>query len=414
MGRAIIFVEASTTGAGACANQLARADGLHIVLLTREPGRYGPEILSFVDKILVCDTNNPIEVSNTARQQSQSFDVAAVTTTADMYVPQAALAARLLNLPGLSYEAALSARNKHRMRIALAEHAAEYNVPFFLAQSRDDAICGAAQLGFPLVIKPQEENDGYGVRRINNQRELEEYIEIALAWSRNAADQLMPRGVLLEAYCSGTEFSVETIQYPGGRCQIIGVASKEMVGIDRNHFIEAGHSFPYLGAEAMAAIAATRRALAALNIDHGAAHTECRVSGNETRVIEINPRLAGGKIGSHLIEMATGRSAVRAVLDAALGKNPSWAPMRNSGAAIHFLFADVPGIFRGIENVGELLRMPGITTVSPIAKPGEYVHPPSSNRDYVAEILSIGRTATEAHDRVIAAFQRTRLHIDSI
>lgn len=274
MDRAIIFVEASTTGAGACANQLAHAEGLHVVLLTREPGRYGPEILTFVDNTLVCDTNNPFEVLSTVRQQSRSLDVAAVTTTADMYVPQAALAARLLNLPGLSYEAALSARNKHRMRIALAEHAPEYNLPFFLAESRDDAICGAARLGFPLVIKPQEENDGCGVRLINNQRQLEEYLAIALAWTRNAADQLMPRGVLLEAYCSGTEFSVETIQYPGGRCQVIGVTTKQMVGIDRNHFIEAGHSFPYLGAEATAAIVATRRALAALNIDHGAAHTE--------------------------------------------------------------------------------------------------------------------------------------------
>ncbi|MGY3347155.1 MULTISPECIES: ATP-grasp domain-containing protein [unclassified Bradyrhizobium] len=414
MGRAIIFVEASTTGAGACASQLAHAEGLHVVLLTREPARYGPEVSTFVDSTLVCDTNNPFEVLNTVRQQSQSLNVAAVTTTADMYVPQAAFAARLLNLPGLSYEAALSARNKHRMRIALAEHAPEHNLPFFLAESRDDAIWGAARLGFPLVIKPQEENDGCGVRLINNQRQLEEYLAIALSWSHNAAGQLMPRGALLEAFCSGTEFSVETIQYPSGRCQIIGVTTKEMVGIDQNHFIEAGHSFPYQGPEAAAVIAATRRALAALKLDHGAAHTECRVCDNEVRIMEINPRLAGGKIGSHLIEMATGRSAVRAVLDAALGNSSHWAPLRNSGAAVHFVFAAVSGIFRGIENADELLCMPGITRVSPVAKPGEYVHPPSSNRDYVAEILSIGRTATEAEARVRAAFKRARLHIDSI
>ncbi|WP_027555931.1 ATP-grasp domain-containing protein [Bradyrhizobium sp. Cp5.3] len=413
MGRTIIFVEASTTGAGACANELAHADGLHVALLTREPGRYGPEILSSVDMTLVCDTNDPFEVLNAVRDQSRSLDVAAVTTTADMYVPQAALAASLLNLPGLSYEAALSVRNKHRMRSALAEHAPEYNLPSVLAKSREDAIYGAARLGFPLVIKPQEENDGFGVRLINNQRQLEEYLEISLAWLRNGAEQEMPAGVLLEAYCSGPEFSVETIQYPGGGCQVIGVTTKEMVGLDRNYFVEAAHSFPYMGREAAVAMAATRRALAALNIDHGAAHTECRVCGTDVRIMEINPRLAGGKIGSHLIEMATGCSAVRAVLDAALGENIDWLPVRNRGAAIHFVFADTPGIFRGIENAAELLRMPGITRVSPIAKPGEHVCPPSSNRDYVAEILSAGRTATEARDRAKAAFTRIRLHIDS-
>ena len=63
--------------------------------------------------------------------------------------------------------------------------------------------------------------------------------------------------------------------------------------------------------------------LAVLEIDHGAIHTECRVNGDDVTIMEVNPRLAGGKIGSHLVEMATGCSAVRAMLDAALGKQPN-------------------------------------------------------------------------------------------
>lgn len=174
----------------------------------------------------------------------------------------------------------------------------------------------------------------------------------------------------MEAYVSGTEFSVETIQSRDGPCQVMGVTTKEMTGLERNHFIEAGHCFPYIGSEAAMVAAATCRVLDALNIDHGAVHTECRVDAEDLRIMEINPRLAGGKIGSHLIEMATGRSAVQAVLDAALGKRVEWRPVVNKGAAIHFIWVERPDIFRGIKNADELLAMPGIVSVASYGSTG--------------------------------------------
>jgi hypothetical protein len=81
---AIIFIEASTTGAGARANELARARGLYVVLLTRDRGRYGHDILSLADEIILCETNDASEVANVVVRCSQRFQVAAVTTTADL------------------------------------------------------------------------------------------------------------------------------------------------------------------------------------------------------------------------------------------------------------------------------------------------------------------------------------------
>jgi cysteine synthase A len=411
---AILFVEASTTGAGARANELANARGLYVVLLTRDSGQYGQEILFPANEIIVCETNDAAEVLDAAIHCGQRFRIVAITTTADMYVPQAAMAARRFKLPGLSYAAARRVRNKRRMRMALAKCVPEYSLPFVLARSRDQAISGANLIGYPLVIKPQEENDGVGVRLVHDRRQLENDLGTELEWSRNSADQIVPAGILLEAYCDAPEFSVETIQNPGGRRQIMGVTFKETIGGERNHFVEICHSFPYRGREATLAAAATERVLSALKIDHGAVHTECRVSGEDVRIMEINPRLAGGKIGSHLIEMATGCSAVSAVLDAALGKNTPWCPVHDGGAAIHFVFAQSPGIFRGIGNPAELLAMHGIAAVSPIAKPGARVGLPCSNRDRVAEILSTGPTASEAYANARAAFERVELSIDSI
>lgn len=84
----------------------------------------------------------------------------------------------------------------------------------------------------------------------------------------------------------------------------------------------------------------------------------------------------------------------------------------NKGAAIHFIWVERPGIFRGIKNASELLAMRGIVSVAPIVMPGAKVQSPASNGDHVAEILTVGRTAAEACANVKAAHSKARLMIE--
>ena len=101
MKKEIIFVEASVTGAGVRAFEFAREGGLWVTLVTRNPDNYAPELLAQADEVITCDTNSAEEVSRVARSRASEHAVVAVTTTADMHVPQAAFAAHALSLPGL-------------------------------------------------------------------------------------------------------------------------------------------------------------------------------------------------------------------------------------------------------------------------------------------------------------------------
>lgn len=373
-------------------------------MLARDPSSYAADLLAEVDDVVACDTNSAQIVAQIAKAHTEDRPVVAVTTTADMHVPQAAFAARALGLPGLRYEAALQTRNKHKMRVALDEHAPEYNTRFALVMAEDEIDAAQAQLGFPLIAKPQEENDGLGVSLIRSTPELNDHVSQALGRTHNSAGQTVPPGVLLEAFIDWPEFSVETIQYPGGPCQVIGVTSKQVIGQERGHFVEAGHVFPYLGPEADVAAKAVVRVLKALGLDHGAVHTECRVNGREVAIMEINPRLAGGKIGSHLIEMSTGVSAVKAVVDAALGLRKRWTPMRQDAAAIQFVWARRAGVFQGIRNADHLLGLSGIVSVSALIAPGTVVGPPEKNGDNIAEILAVGEDFETAQANALRAF----------
>lgn len=414
MKREIIFIEASTTGAGLLALLAARREGFLAILFTRCVNEYSQAILSAANEVVNCETNNVRAILNIIEQRKNKREISAVTTTADMYVPQVAFVARKLALSGLNVRAALAARNKFRMRSILAKRTPEYTIPFFLIHNLSEALDAARALGYPLIVKPQEENDGVGVRLIHNAEQMEEYIQENLSTQYNSAGQKTSRGLLVEAYVRGREYSIETIQFPGRDCQVIGVTGKEIIGLERNCFIESGHSFPVKGNEADLVTMATLQVLAALGLNHGAAHTECRVNDAGVKVMEVNPRLAGGKIGSHLIEMATGSSAVDAVINAALGRKKTWLSIKEKGSAISFLWANKPGIFQGISNLNSLRELPGIRAVSLLAEIGQIIQLPLSNRDKIAEILADGDNARQALFRAVTAANMANMLIDPV
>jgi biotin carboxylase len=414
MRRVIIFIEASTTGAGQLALIAARKAGFHSVLFSRCVNQYNQSILSAANDVVACETNNVAAICKAIEQRNNKWKTTAVTTTADMYVPQAAFVADRLGLFGLRTRGALAARNKYLMRCILAKRAPHYSVPFFLVHNLNQALEAAQDLGYPLIVKPQKENDGVSVRLVHDAEQLQDYFQENLNIQYNSAGQKIPHGLLMEAYAHGREYSVETIHFPGRDCQIIGVTNKEMIGLERNCFIESGHSFPIKGNEADMVASATLQVLAVLGLEHGAAHTECRVNGDKVKVMEVNPRLAGGKIGSHLIKMATGSSAVDAVVDAALGREKTWRVLQEKGAAISFLWADMPGIFQGISNLTSLQAMPGIRSVSLLVEPGKKVQLPLSNSDSIAEILADGPNAAQALNNAMAAARMACLLIDPV
>jgi cysteine synthase A len=408
----ILFIEASITGAGQLANRFAREKGLFVSFMSRAPQAYGDTMLRDVDEVHTCETNDPQAVLAAVRALHERRPLRGITTTADFYVPIAALAARELGLAGMPPASASLARNKHAMRERLAERAPQLNPRFALITRDQDASASVRGWGWPVVAKPVDENDGTNVRLIRTEQELAQYMAVARGWALNSSGQQRSRDVLLEEFVDAPEYSVETLQCMGGDLQLMGVTVKEVIGLERGHFVEVGHHFPATEQAVVARLfAATRDALEALEIDCGTIHTECRLRGDEVKIMEINPRLAGGKIGSHLIEMATGENPCRAVVDIAMGERFRWSPPRSGGAALRKLWSDRDGIFQGLENP------PGTsqdTAVEILLPPGTRVRPPENNGDTLVAFLAADETAERARARVVAATNRARLLIDPI
>ncbi|MES2998531.1 MAG: ATP-grasp domain-containing protein [Pseudomonadota bacterium] len=403
----IMFIEASQTGAGLKAVEYAKSRGYFVTLLTRSRASYSDFLLKFMDKILVCDTNSNQELLTQINLYDQHKKIDGITTTADCYVPQASLAANILGLPGMPYSAALKGRNKYLMRCALNRVFPALNPKFALVNNYEDSFLFAKENGFPFIAKPQDQNDSSNVKKIFDKNDLLKYMENTREWDKNSFDQILSKNVLLEAYIPGEEYSVETIQAKNADIKLMGITKKDsFLGEDIGHFTELGASFPFKTPETKKIFDKISQALKLLEINCCVAHTECRIDDKgELKLLEINPRLAGDMLGSHVIELATGEDAAGKLVEVALGNSISWEPKRNKGAALIGISCYQAGIFIGIENLQEVLMMPGVEYINIWTKMGTLIKPALfSNSDLIGRIVTQGKNAEEAKKLAKKAF----------
>jgi biotin carboxylase len=398
--RHIAFVEASVTGAGAGALRACRRMDLASVLLVRRPEQYRPCLLRLADIVVECDTRRSEAIADAVRGNPRiAGSLDAVATTADLFVPQAAEVAASLGLPGPSPASAWAARMKSRTRAALERHAPALNPMHRIVANEAEAIAAAAALGFPLIVKPPDLNDGEGVRLVADEAALSEYA--ATYFLTRRGDGNPPSLLLIEEYCVGPEYSIETISPLGGPMRLLGVTAKFLTGLDDNRFIEIGHAFPVTEMAHLSEVASD--ALEAIGFSCGTTHIECRMTATGPKVMEINPRLAGGKIGSHLIEYATGVAAPELIVRIALGETAEWRPLRNGAAALRNLWTRDAGRFDGIRNREAVARLPGVAEVIELCPRGAQVKPPTTNQDMIATVIATGRDWREANDSALAA-----------
>ncbi len=111
-------------------------------------------------------------------------------------------------------------------------------VPAFRAvTSLAGAQAAAAEIGFPVVVKPTTGSGSTGVRLCSGPLELTEAVTGLLDTPVDERGRPVPALVLVEQYAGGAEFSVETFDD-----FVVGVVAKHLG--PHPYFVERGHDFP--------------------------------------------------------------------------------------------------------------------------------------------------------------------------
>ncbi|MGX9890864.1 ATP-grasp domain-containing protein [Streptomyces sp. NPDC002276] len=386
----LLLVESNTTGTGRQFARRARSRGIRPVMLCADPGRYLYVAEDDVRAVVV-DTSDEHAVLAAARRLRADGPIAGVTSSSEYYVAVAAATARALDLPGPDVDAVRDCRDKARQRRLLSEGGVA--VP---AHERvggaDEARAAAERIGCPVVLKPVQGSGSLGVRLCADGDEVAAHAAGLTAATTNERGVAVPRYVLVEEYLRGDEYSVEVF----GHTAVVVVAKRLGPLPD---FVELGHDVPAALPEVDAAALREQavRAVKALGLGWGAAHVELRMEGGDVRVVEVNPRLAGGMI-PELVRHVLGIDLVDGQVCAAVGADPALAPRAvPRTAAIRFLTADRPGFLDdriGTERALAAARaVPHTETAVLYRAPGQPVEPA---RDFRGRLGHVIATADDA------------------
>ncbi|MDT0456362.1 ATP-grasp domain-containing protein [Streptomyces sp. DSM 41527] len=380
---------------------------LHHYLRTAPEGTAHP--LLGARHVLTADTNDPATLLPYVERLHSALGFDGVLTSCDYYLPTVARIAARLRLPGPAPEAVDGACRKDATRQLLA--AAGVPGPrFAVCTDRSEAAAAAAQIGYPLVLKPVDLCAGMFVRRVDDEAELTRAYRALDGFRVNARGQRRAPLVLLEELLHGPEVSVETVTFDGST-QVIGVTDKSIGGAPA--FIETGHMFPaeLPAGDAAAAQEMAVRAIDALGLDGVVAHTEIKLTPDGPRLVEVNPRPAGNRI-TELIRHVTGIDTAAACVDVARGQRPDLRT-RETGlrsAAIGFLVPRTAGVLEGIDGGDRVAAAPGVLELQ-LAEPGTAVKEAGSNNAYLGHVMAGDADGPAARRRVEALLAELRVRV---
>lgn len=260
-----------------------------------------------------------------------------ISNALEITVPTMAYVSELLGLNGISYTAALDARNKFQMREKVTNQLACQQPNYKLYQS------GYTPSSYPVIVKPVDGSCSNGVTKVSKKEDFAEALSRASQASSNNC-------ILIEEYIEGKEVSVESISFHG-KHYVLTITDKETTGAP--YFVETAHHQPsilplYIQEKLKCAVTSI---LDAIGISNGASHAEFKIDQNgNIFFIEVGARGGGDFISYDLVELSTGYDYVKGMIEVALNEFnvPEHSFQKYSG--VYFLSKEVSYIRTFIEN----------------------------------------------------------------
>ena len=172
-------------------------------------------------------------------------------------------------------------------------------------------------LYYPVMVKPTDSNSANGVKKAQNKEELLKYLAEALEISRTSR-------AIIEEYMTGAEISAYCYIH-NHKAKLLMSAERICVIEGENKTIRNYATIAPARISQIASLNAERIAgqiAQACEIDNTPFFFQGMVSGDDVKVIEFAPRVAGG-ISFKTIKNNTGFDDIEAVIDSYLGIEPS-------------------------------------------------------------------------------------------
>lgn len=374
--------------------QQAQSMGLEVVATDYNPKAVGFKIADHAEVVDILDADANTEVAI-------KYGVDAVMTDQTDYALNvvAAVASRLV-IPGPSMAVARNCTNKRLMRELTSAREVD-NPRYYTVSEMSDARLAGSDLGFPLVIKPPDNQGSRGVFKINSMQELVEHFSESIRFSRDGE-------VLLEEYIKGIEVTVEGF-VADGILHVLAISEKRHTPPPR--IIAINLDFPpSFNESTIKKIKHTASMTAqSLGMRNGPFHGEFIVNENGVYLVEAAHRGGGSGTSSHIVPAVSGVNILEKLVLVSLGEKVTIRPTRNDACTLKFLEFE-PGMIDRIDGIDEARKVPGIVLFEINYSAGEIIPQITDDSKRHGAVIASGATVTDTHRLIDMAIRKVKVH----
>jgi len=363
--------------------------GFEVVAVDADPEA---PCVSFADRFRQIDLKDREGIEAFGRSLLAEGGLSGIMTAGTDFSATVAWAAEKLNLPGISYQAALDASDKERMRKKFKEKGVP-SPDFIILKSPPSANGGfgeknALPFPFPVVVKPVDNMGSRGCSKVESFGVLDAAVSSALKFSRSGR-------VIVEEFMEGPEFSVDALVFEGD-ITICGIADRHI--FFPPYFIEMGHTMPSSQSPAVidSLLETFAAGIKALGITCGAAKGDIKLTPQGPMIGEIAARLSGGYMSGWTYPYSSGVMPAQGAIEIASGKKPSRTKPEWNWTSAERAFISIPGTVHSITGLEKAQIMPLVKNVFSRVKCGSIVDFPQNNVTKCGNVISAAESRLQA------------------
>ena len=352
----------------------------------------------YVHLMELCDIDNINEVRAAIDRLSEScLEIQAIVSFIDPYCHTAAVLSQEYGLKYFSQNAIGVMLDKIASREILKD--SSYSPSFRVA---DGGKMPEMPDGMPLVLKSPMSSASRDVHIARTYRQYERAYKELTKKSPNTP-------ILIEKFLEGSQFLVETLTV-NGRVNVVAIIEQEITFTGR--FIVTGYKmitddggeFLRTLKDAASSIIHTHGML------NGPCHLELRYSQGEWKLIEANPRIAGGAVNL-FIETAYGVNLAKETLRFALGFEPELEHKYKKETFLQYVIVSKEGVLQKVTGKNMALDSHGVECVYIRPRKGSILLPPLSMGHRYAYVIATGSTAGEAKENAKTGASKIKFHL---
>ncbi len=282
-----------------------------------------------------------------------------------------------------------------------------YN-PFFRILNATDTIIeeiNGLKHQFPLIIKAPQSNGSKDVILVEDVWECQKAIKHL--HYKNSDSPL-----LIEEYLKGPQYLIEVVVCDS-TVTIVAIVEQEVTKGER--FIITGYSIcPKMSIEHLAGLKETVFSIMEdFQFRNGTCHLEMRLTDKGWRLIEINPRMAGGAM-NRMIEEAFGYNLAEQTIRLYAGLVPIFTKEHENAVYTHYLIVGSIGELLKVSGCDSAKKQVGVIEVYTKAEQGQIVTPPRSMGQRYGYVLASADTIDQAKKCAINGAHQIQFYLQPI